>query len=147
MPAGNGRDMAATSAPVRTPTTPRNSSAPAGSSRTMRACANGERRTAACRALATGSRSSMKRPSPRSSASSSRRRRERPTHGSSAAFAPTRLPYYRPVAGLRDELRALLGAVEKGETSPDDALEQLSSLPYRHLGLARLDVHRELRQG
>jgi len=51
------------------------------------------------------------------------------------------------VAGLRDELRALLGAVEKGETSPDDALEQLSSLPYRDLGFARVDVHRELRQG
>jgi len=51
------------------------------------------------------------------------------------------------VAGLRDELRALLGAVEKGETSPDDALEQLSSLPYRDLGFARVDTHRELRQG
>jgi pyridinium-3,5-biscarboxylic acid mononucleotide synthase len=51
------------------------------------------------------------------------------------------------VAGLRDELRGLLEAVEKGETSPDDALEQLSSLPYRDLGFARVDVHRELRQG
>ena len=48
----------------------------------MRACANGERSTAACRAFATGSRSSMKRPSPRSSASSSRRGSGRPTHGS-----------------------------------------------------------------
>ena len=51
------------------------------------------------------------------------------------------------MAGLRDELRTLLAAVEKGETSPDDALEQLSSLPYRDLGFARVDVHRELRQG
>jgi len=51
------------------------------------------------------------------------------------------------VAGLRDELRALLEAVEKGETSSDDALERLSSLPYRDLGFARVDVHRELRQG
>jgi hypothetical protein len=50
------------------------------------------------------------------------------------------------VAGLREELRALLGAVGRGETSPDDALEQLSSLPYRDLGFARVDVHRELRQ-
>ena len=89
----------------------------------------------------------MKRPCPRSSASSSRRRRERPTQGSWTTFAPTRLPYYRHVAGLRDELRTLLEAVEKGETSPDDALEQLSSLPYRDLGFARVDLHRELRQG
>jgi NCAIR mutase (PurE)-related protein len=51
------------------------------------------------------------------------------------------------VAGLRDELRALLEAVEKGEVAPGDALEQLSSLPYRDLGFARVDVHRELRQG
>jgi NCAIR mutase (PurE)-related protein len=51
------------------------------------------------------------------------------------------------VAGLRDELRALLEAVEKGEVAPDDALEQLSSLPYRDLGFARVDLHRELRQG
>jgi hypothetical protein len=51
------------------------------------------------------------------------------------------------VAGLRDELRTLLEAVEKGEVAPDDALEQLSSLPYRDLGFARVDLHRELRQG
>jgi len=51
------------------------------------------------------------------------------------------------VAGLRDELRELLEAVETGKTSPDEALEQLSSLPYRDLGFARVDVHRELRQG
>lgn len=51
------------------------------------------------------------------------------------------------MAGLRDELRTLLEAVEKGEVAPDDALEQLSSLPYRDLGFARVDLHRELRQG
>src|ERR1700675_384296 len=147
MPAGKGGDSSATSAPVSTPTTPGSSSATAGSSRVICAWAKGERSTAAWRVFATGSRSSMNRPSPRSRDSSSRRGRERPTHGSSATFAPTRLPYYRPVAGLRDELRALLEAVERGETSPDDALEQLSSLPYRDLGFARVDVHRELRQG
>ena len=62
----------------------------------MRACANGERSTAAWRAFATGSRSSMKRPSPRSSASSSRRGSGRPTHGSEAALAPTRLRLLSP---------------------------------------------------
>jgi NCAIR mutase (PurE)-related protein len=51
------------------------------------------------------------------------------------------------VAGLRDELRELLEAVRTGETGPDEALERLSSLPYRDLGFARVDVHRELRQG
>ncbi len=65
----------------------------------------------------------------------------------SATFTPTRLHYYRPVAGLRDELRELLDAVHAGTTAPDEALEQLSSLPYRDLGFARVDVHRELRQG
>ena len=59
----------------------------------------------------------------------------------------TRLPYYRPVAGLRDDLRELLEAVRSGEKSPDDALEELSALPYRDLAFARVDVHRELRQG
>ena len=49
--------------------------------------------------------------------------------------------------GLREELRRLLEAVSRGEVAPDDALEQVSSLPYRDLGFARVDVHRELRQG
>jgi pyridinium-3,5-biscarboxylic acid mononucleotide synthase len=51
------------------------------------------------------------------------------------------------VAGLRDDLRELLEAVRSGERSPDDALEELSALPYRDLAYARVDVHRELRQG
>jgi pyridinium-3,5-biscarboxylic acid mononucleotide synthase len=51
------------------------------------------------------------------------------------------------VAGLRDDLRELLDAVRRGETSSDEALETLSSLPYRDLGFARVDLHRELRQG
>jgi NCAIR mutase (PurE)-related protein len=51
------------------------------------------------------------------------------------------------VAGLRDSLRELLEAVRAGTTSPDDALGVLSELPYRDLGFARVDVHRELRQG
>jgi len=51
------------------------------------------------------------------------------------------------VAGLRDDLRELLESVRVGETSPDEALERLSELPYRDLGFARVDLHRELRQG
>jgi len=50
------------------------------------------------------------------------------------------------VAGLRDDLRDLLEGVRAGTTSPDEALERLSDLPYRDLGFARVDVHRELRQ-
>jgi hypothetical protein len=49
--------------------------------------------------------------------------------------------------GLREELRRLLDAVGRGEVTPDEALEQVASLPYRDLGFARVDVHRELRQG
>ena len=51
------------------------------------------------------------------------------------------------MAGLRDDLRELLESVCVGETSPDEALERLSELPYRDLGFARVDLHRELRQG
>ncbi|HXG76887.1 MAG TPA: nickel pincer cofactor biosynthesis protein LarB [Gaiellaceae bacterium] len=51
------------------------------------------------------------------------------------------------MAGLRDDLRALLEAVRRGEATPEDALERLASLPFRDLGFARVDVHRELRQG
>ena len=51
------------------------------------------------------------------------------------------------MGGLRDDLRDLLEAVRAGTTSPDEALERLSELPYRDLGFARVDLHRELRQG
>jgi pyridinium-3,5-biscarboxylic acid mononucleotide synthase len=51
------------------------------------------------------------------------------------------------VGGLRDDLRDLLEAVRAGTTSPDDALERLAALPFRDLGFARVDLHRELRQG
>jgi NCAIR mutase (PurE)-related protein len=51
------------------------------------------------------------------------------------------------VGGLRDDLRELLEAVRDGTTTPDDALDRLSELPYRDLGFARVDIHRELRQG
>jgi pyridinium-3,5-biscarboxylic acid mononucleotide synthase len=51
------------------------------------------------------------------------------------------------VAGLRDDLKALLEAVARGEVSPAEALERFATLPVRELGFARVDIHRELRQG
>jgi NCAIR mutase (PurE)-related protein len=51
------------------------------------------------------------------------------------------------VAGLRDDVRELLDGVRAGTTTVDDALERLSELPFRDLGFARVDLHRELRQG
>lgn len=49
--------------------------------------------------------------------------------------------------GLREDLEGLLEAVRRGEVEPRQALDQLSGLPFRELGFARADVHRELRQG
>jgi NCAIR mutase (PurE)-related protein len=46
----------------------------------------------------------------------------------------------------RAELLALLEAVESGELGPVAALERLATLPFRDLGFARIDTHRELRQ-
>jgi NCAIR mutase (PurE)-related protein len=46
-----------------------------------------------------------------------------------------------------DQLRQLLASVAAGETTPDQALGQLAELPYADLGFAKLDLHRELRNG
>jgi NCAIR mutase (PurE)-related protein len=51
------------------------------------------------------------------------------------------------VVGLRAELTELLEKLRRGEAEPDDVLEQFATLPYRDLGFARVDLHRELRQG
>lgn len=51
------------------------------------------------------------------------------------------------MAGLRSELEALLEGVRRGDVAPADALERFATLPYRDLGFARVDLHRELRQG
>jgi len=48
---------------------------------------------------------------------------------------------------MRDDVEALLHAVRRGEAAPEAALDRLATLPYRELGFARVDVHRELRQG
>ena len=45
------------------------------------------------------------------------------------------------------QLRELLEGVRTGAASVDAALEQLRHLPYEDLGYAKIDHHRELRQG
>ena len=52
-----------------------------------------------------------------------------------------------PAMGLRGELEQLLEDVSGGRVDVAAALEQLASLPYRDLGFAKVDTHRELRQG
>jgi pyridinium-3,5-biscarboxylic acid mononucleotide synthase len=47
----------------------------------------------------------------------------------------------------RQRLSELLGRLERGEVSREDCLEELARLPFRDIGAARLDTHRELRQG
>jgi pyridinium-3,5-biscarboxylic acid mononucleotide synthase len=50
-------------------------------------------------------------------------------------------------SGLRGDLEQLLEEVVSGRVETATALEQLAALPYRDLGFARVDTHRELRQG
>jgi hypothetical protein len=47
----------------------------------------------------------------------------------------------------RHRLEELLAAVADHEVAPTDAAQLLAELPYRDLGFARVDTHRELRQG
>jgi NCAIR mutase (PurE)-related protein len=49
--------------------------------------------------------------------------------------------------GLRADVLALLEAVGEGQVEPAQALDRLAGLPFRDLGFARVDTHRELRQG
>ena len=46
-----------------------------------------------------------------------------------------------------EKLRELLAEVQAGQTSPDEALARLRSLPFEDIGLAVLDTHRALRKG
>ena len=46
-----------------------------------------------------------------------------------------------------DQLKRLLEAVAAGERSPEEALRDLAELPYADLDFAKLDFHRELRNG
>ncbi|HSK80141.1 MAG TPA: nickel pincer cofactor biosynthesis protein LarB [Thermoanaerobaculia bacterium] len=45
------------------------------------------------------------------------------------------------------QLRQLLESVASGDVSADEALRDLAELPYADLGFAKLDLHRELRNG
>jgi NCAIR mutase (PurE)-related protein len=47
----------------------------------------------------------------------------------------------------RHEIDELLAAVADGRVSTSDAAERLRALPFEDLGFARVDTHRELRQG
>jgi NCAIR mutase (PurE)-related protein len=49
--------------------------------------------------------------------------------------------------GLREELTRLLEGVARGEVTPEEAVERFAGLPARELVFARVDAHRELRQG
>lgn len=46
-----------------------------------------------------------------------------------------------------EQLRRILGEVESGNLSADDALKRVKHLPFDDLGFARVDHHRELRVG
>lgn len=48
---------------------------------------------------------------------------------------------------LREQLLALLDEVRAGRVSPEEALDHFAGLPARDLVFARVDAHRELRQG
>ncbi len=48
---------------------------------------------------------------------------------------------------LRDELQGLLESVRAGAVSPEEALDRFASLPASDLVFARVDTHREVRQG
>jgi len=47
---------------------------------------------------------------------------------------------------LQDNLRQLLEGVKEGNIAIEEALQELKDLPYKDLGFAKLDTHRELRQ-
>jgi pyridinium-3,5-biscarboxylic acid mononucleotide synthase len=52
-----------------------------------------------------------------------------------------------PVSPFQARLRTLLEAVASGEATAAEAAEALRDLPFANLGFARVDHHRELRQG
>ena len=47
----------------------------------------------------------------------------------------------------REQIQGLLERLERGEVTREDVIEELSRLPFRELGDARVDTHRALRQG
>ena len=59
------------------------------------------------------------------------------------AIAPSR----QPISAFESRLRTLLDRVAQGSVSLDDAIESLRDLPFVDLQFAKVDHHRELRQG
>jgi hypothetical protein len=57
-------------------------------------------------------------------------------------FEPASAPFM-----TRETLLQLLEGVQRGETSPADALGRLAKLPYEDTGFAKIDHHRNLRLG
>jgi pyridinium-3,5-biscarboxylic acid mononucleotide synthase len=53
----------------------------------------------------------------------------------------------RPPSAFEERLRELLAGVADGRVSASDAAEALHDLPFADLGFAKVDHHRELRQG
>ncbi len=51
------------------------------------------------------------------------------------------------VGAFEKRLERLLGSVAEGAVSPSDATKELRDLPFADLGFAKVDHHRELRQG
>lgn len=47
----------------------------------------------------------------------------------------------------RDSILQLLERIQRGETTPADALAQLARLPFEDIGFAKIDHHRSLRLG
>src|SRR5262245_46355686 len=71
-------------------------------------------------------------------------------HGRRTAFAGSTggAPWTSSDPAMDPErLRRLLESVAGGERAVPDALAELARLPYADLGFARVDHHRELRQG
>ncbi len=46
-----------------------------------------------------------------------------------------------------NSIKRLLKKVQKGELTPDDALQSFKDLPYKDLGFAKVDTHRAIRCG
>src|SRR5208337_359085 len=47
----------------------------------------------------------------------------------------------------RETILEILESIQRGETSPADALTHLAKLPYEDAGFAKIDHHRSLRLG
>ena len=46
-----------------------------------------------------------------------------------------------------DDIKQLLKSVKEGSVSEEEAYEQLKVLPYKEMGFANLDHHRQIRTG